>query len=62
MKYIIFKYFISIFLIRFCCYKEENKMRKIAINTLFITGCICSFCLFYMAAAGIDRVFLNAIK
>ena len=37
-------------------------MKKIAINTLFIAGCACSFFLFYMAAAGIDRVFLNAIR
>ena len=37
-------------------------MKKIAINAIFLAGCVGSFCLFYMAAAGIDRVFLNAIK
>ena len=37
-------------------------MRKIAINAIFLTGCIGSFCLFYIAAANIDRIFLSAIR
>ena len=62
MKYIVFKHFISILLLVFGCYKKEKKMRKIAINTLFIAGCVGSFCLFYIAAANIDKLFLSSIK
>ena len=37
-------------------------MKKIAINTLFVAGCIGSFCLFYIAAMNIDKMFYNTIR
>ena len=37
-------------------------MKKIAINAIFLAGCVGSFCLFYIAAANIDRIFLSTIK
>ena len=37
-------------------------MKKLVINTIFVAGCACSFYLFYMAAAGVDKIFYDTIK